>query len=1088
MSKYLLKISGSDEIVNIIEWDGVSALSFPSIYEISPFSDETIEFVQNLTSSLDAVQVNYGFFDGEFQGNLSGSITINNKTVSHILNETSAGSLKFVSGSISEVGLFDSMFLVDDINNPKTIVLPLTSSYSEYSHNYSGSLNRILNNDNSITPYQLLKLKNINNPLLKMEFIINESNLIDGNVVLTVSGTYNSVYNDIYFGDIRKDYLNAFELSDWHIDFDFGDKTQVGTFYGDFNGTIDGKNVEEIIDTAINEKVTNSKYTTIRRKYTKAQYVSVPKWATSVVTYIVGGGGGGGAGVDINDAHFTLGGSGGSGGSVVVKDYTDMFSGKYEEYFGIDENLGVRRDWVIYVNPGAGGKGGTVANNLVIENEDDAYQKLKDVWNGYWQFSNNGSDQRKTDEPNIQFPSGNHKYNRNFKYGMRPYFYGLNIDYAYNLIIGGISTIFDDNYTKETVNPFIGNVNSEAYRKLPLNTSETLAAKNLKKMYVSNGGGNGAPSFAVMLDFTRINREPDPVRKSELLLIQHKLASGNPAFDAELYPMPIWKAVGNSLYGIALGGSGGNGGIAIKYSKNNFAKIDNFNEDAWRYDLDPINNIFVRKKDDVFGADSNKIKSLEAYKDYNKIVILNDRNQAYNINRYHHWSNTFGGILPIIKKDITTDDNFKLEGHSKLYNPIPFVESAATETAELYPVSTINILIDPWKTWNTYAIQPSIDQSFSKAYIIPKTTEYVGGYSGYGVSEPLFDSSGKYVAIRGNTWGTGWYMPKIGEYFNRSEEGWSYITQFMDYYSGEYLYGRKSIRRIPADGYLHSAPNARQDWITEDGPPGSFMKVYNKSLLFSRVKRYITIGNDPNAAKIMTPYSKYSNKDRSFQGSNTDNDMVGILGGAGGLGWTGFLPFGKHKDTEEIIDIMDMPPEYFASLRTLSEENYLDDFVFVNFYNIDNAEHVKIGKGGIHRKNQSGDRNFQVGGNGGNAIRRWKPKAKIENPTLFDFEFEILLDPTLPTNDSGNPNLIRHGAGGGAGGSGGIDINITGNEGNPDSIQNNVLTSYGQVRIDSLLDENNEWLRVAAQDGKDGMNGCVIVEFSGNFDPNEPLE
>jgi hypothetical protein len=310
----------------------------------------------------------------------------------------------------------------------------------------------------------------------------------------------------------------------------------------------------------------------------------------------------------------------------------------------------------------------------------------------------------------------------------------------------------------------------------------------------------------------------------------------------------------------------------------------------------------------------------------------------------------------------------------------------------------------------------------------------------------------------------------------------------MDYYSGEYLYGNKSIRRIPADGYLHSAPNARQDWITEDGPPGSFMKVYNKSLLFSRVKRYITIGNDPNAAKIMTPYSKYHNKDRSFQGSDKDTDMVGILGGAGGLGWTGFLPFGKHKDTGEIIDIMDMPAEYFASLRTLSEENYLDDFVFVNFYNINNAEHVKIGKGGIHRKNQSGDRNFQVGGNGGNAIRRWKPKAKIENPTLFDFEFEILLDPTLPTNDSGNPNLIRHGAGGGAGGSGGIDINITGNEGNPDSIQNNVLTAYGEVRIDSVLDENNEWLRIDAQDGKDGMNGCVIIEFSGNFDPNEPLE
>lgn len=233
MSKYLLKISGSNEIVNIIEWDGVTPLSFPSMYEITPFSDETIEFIQNPTSSLDAVQNNYGFFDGEFQGNLSGSITIDNKTVTHILNETPSGHLKFISGSISDVGGFNYMFLVDDLNNPTEITLPLTSPYSEYSYDYSGSLNRILNNDYSVNSYQLLKLTNINDPSLRMEFLISGSSISGSNVTLQVSGTYNSVFNEIYFGDTRENYLNNFELTDWHIGFDFGDNSYVGTFYGD---------------------------------------------------------------------------------------------------------------------------------------------------------------------------------------------------------------------------------------------------------------------------------------------------------------------------------------------------------------------------------------------------------------------------------------------------------------------------------------------------------------------------------------------------------------------------------------------------------------------------------------------------------------------------------------------------------------------------------------------------------------------------------------------------------------------------------------------------------------------------------------
>lgn len=377
MSTYLLKLTGSNEIVNIFEWDGLTDLSFPSIYTIEPFVTSSTDFIMNPTSSLDSIKDYAGNFYGDFYGNLSGSISINGTPIVDVLNGTDFGILRFLSGSDANVDFFDSRFILDNLESPTTIVLPLTSSYTEYEYNYSGSLNRILNDNDT---NHIVKLINRLDPSKKMEFLVNNSEITGSNVSLGITQVYNSVYNDVYFNVTQSNYLDVLNTSEWYIDFDLGDNTQVGNFYGDFIGNVDITSASmDALTVSGSINLTGSLLVdgdlTLNSKikveiFNSSTTYKIPAWAKKITAYVVGAGGGGGGGAsgymhdyaNLNPLYsipfdskacgheIVMGGGGGASGAVKVVDYI------------ANKHFTPGGDMEIVV--GAGGKGGSGGSPL----------------------------------------------------------------------------------------------------------------------------------------------------------------------------------------------------------------------------------------------------------------------------------------------------------------------------------------------------------------------------------------------------------------------------------------------------------------------------------------------------------------------------------------------------------------------------------------------------------------------------------------------------------------------------------------------------------------------------------------------------
>lgn len=853
--------------------------------------------------------------------------------------------------------------------------------------------------------------------------------------------------------------------------------------------------IESIAQNAVSQRMERTVYTT-------PQYVEIPKWANEVWVTCVGGGGGGGAGADLMDAHFTIGGSGGSGGSISHRNVFDYIAvGKYmSEVLERDPDGTITKavwrplkelDWGLYVHPGAGGRGGKADTQELITDEKDAIDKFVAVWNDF--YSRPGY----YESPSSEFP------NTAF-YGSRPYFYGLNSDYAYSLIIGDLSTKYvegpiDAYVVKGVVNTwknrrysfwfrdcfvkldieFDVQSQTRAYnitqfqdtkngKQWILNVDTDLnpdyefyynvAKCNLRKLYKSQNGSNGSLSYAAILNFTEINKESDPNKKAELLRKEFDLASS-------------WEYKPSSLMWAA-GGSGGFGGMAIKYSKS--------------------------IKERRYWSPNSRPKT-----------VIDFEITPFGKNWKNHWAVAgFNGALFVIKNDtapskVTT--GLTGEAFTKLYNPIPFIESGATDNTKL--TETIS-------STSVYIINPFSNSSFSYdigiilntdnlGYWQPKHATYRGGHGGYGTVEPLhYDSVIMLKSPRNKLWGLegeNWRLPSGGWYFDVDT--------------------RNPLRRgTPADYYLNSSPNSPQQWMTETSPSGFFMSRYDNGHLFTRINRwaYDTTGVDfsefdgKTMAEKLALYPKrrapYSRP--PFMEGHQDN-KTGVTGGGGGTGWAGFDPIGKvnpddpiyidiggtqYPLTDAIIDIMDMPKEYLANLKVLNPRTSNVDFVSLNFYNYGNHKHIRVGKGGKHRDSTVGDNRYQIGGDGGNAIRRWV----VEEAGTNQFEqrlynIKTVLEPSLPFGTDPNPPIvdgvpvISWGAGGGGGASGGIDVGSVNPEHiivDTDSITSggqltNELTQRTAVRIPlyALLDENNDWRKVPGQDGADGVRGVVIVEF-----------
>ena len=87
MSLYLLKISGSNEVENIFEWNGSGSLTAPSGYVFELYTSASVTSYSSST----ALELFGGSFAGLFTGELSGSILLNGKTFDEVINETKYG-------------------------------------------------------------------------------------------------------------------------------------------------------------------------------------------------------------------------------------------------------------------------------------------------------------------------------------------------------------------------------------------------------------------------------------------------------------------------------------------------------------------------------------------------------------------------------------------------------------------------------------------------------------------------------------------------------------------------------------------------------------------------------------------------------------------------------------------------------------------------------------------------------------------------------------------------------------------------------------------------------------------------------------
>jgi hypothetical protein len=237
MSTYVLKRSGSNDIINVIEWDGLSPIYTGSfVAELADsfysFPSESLkdDFLGNLDP--DNIQIVQSTSNA-FSGTLTGSVKIDNQPLDVYLNSTRYGKLTYFSSSIESPYPNDYGFSIVNENNSTHLILSLQNrpnSDDNLGYFYSSSLGKILENTSSNYIIRLNEIYGISNK----EYVISGSSKItDGEteyVKLDVENAFN--YNNLFKSEEVVD-ISLFDNSTWHIDFDLNTKAQAGTFYGD---------------------------------------------------------------------------------------------------------------------------------------------------------------------------------------------------------------------------------------------------------------------------------------------------------------------------------------------------------------------------------------------------------------------------------------------------------------------------------------------------------------------------------------------------------------------------------------------------------------------------------------------------------------------------------------------------------------------------------------------------------------------------------------------------------------------------------------------------------------------------------------
>lgn len=352
MARYLVISNETNSIVTVIDWDGVTPLfenmeNAPNYrYELE--TDFSYTYELNFTSSSDIMTlepVYAGKFNGFFDGIITPNTVINGRPIYQIPKDTEYGRIyyqgttnDFFDKLDSDTQLSSSFFAFDNEVNTSEIYLTLTNNDDFKIHNYSSSLSRILTDNLSNFVFKLKS--DIDTSF--MEYLISSAELdssLSGKKYVKLLASKKSEYIN---NDFKRNSAVDYDLllgTDWNIDFDFGDKTQVGKFIGEHTGSFTGsfEGYAELTGSffgafkgLLDGTASNSVYALTASFTQNASSIEVieksknwikPSWAKTIRVTCVGGGGGGGAAPASEESGPTTGGGGGGGGTITVGEF-----------------------------------------------------------------------------------------------------------------------------------------------------------------------------------------------------------------------------------------------------------------------------------------------------------------------------------------------------------------------------------------------------------------------------------------------------------------------------------------------------------------------------------------------------------------------------------------------------------------------------------------------------------------------------------------------------------------------------------------------------------------------------------------------
>ncbi len=342
MADFLLKISGSNQIVNIIDIDVSSSFESPTGYVTQSATTES-----RITNEVSSSQLQYdNYYVGDFNGNVyADNLLIDGNDFYNIISSDKFGYFYYTQSTdlTTNVNPGNGYFKLNYNQNtvwgtlsgsiqpysaPSKIAISLQQKtpdgiiYSSYAAEEKFKHTIMEINEKDIQGSFLL-LKDRNNTIVKKLEILSSSIQTQNSNSYAVLDVYEryKFFDENYYTSIDSISTTSSSLDSGSINltgsilvpngtiFDVEiikgvDKTLSGSFTGSFSGSFSGL----------------SPFSTIEIYETSSNWTK-PSWAKNVKVVLIGGGGGGGSAYGISNASNIPGAGGGAGGTLTVVEF-----------------------------------------------------------------------------------------------------------------------------------------------------------------------------------------------------------------------------------------------------------------------------------------------------------------------------------------------------------------------------------------------------------------------------------------------------------------------------------------------------------------------------------------------------------------------------------------------------------------------------------------------------------------------------------------------------------------------------------------------------------------------------------------------